>query len=380
MSRKMKINWIMAAANMSGGTKSNRLIAEAMVRRGHRVTVAYPDVPRPLPPVTRPRVLFRRVFHDLATRDKQPHHLEQSTARLLPVPHRPIVASDVPDADVTIGTWWETMEWIRDWPSRKGVHAYFVRGYELHGGDPERVKATYRQAALKLVISRWLQRIMAEEFGDNHAVLVPNGVDWDQFDSTVRLQSSTPTVGVMYGASRLKGFDTAAKALEHIEAQLPTVRIICFGSSKLPRKYRRFRNVVYYLRPPQHMIPELYRQADCWLVSSTSEGFGMPGLEAAACRCPIVSTRCGGPEDYVEDGVNGYLVPVGDPDAMAEATLRILRADPMEWQRMSEASYAIAQRFNWDRSAEILENALLDALDAGAQRTEAEQTMKTAIS
>ena len=78
------------------------------------------------------------------------------------------------------------------------------------------------------------------------------------------------------------------------------------------------KNLDFSLRPPQDQIPHIYRKSDCWIVSSITEGFGMPGLEAAACRCPVVTTRCGGPEDYVQDGVSGYLVPVGDAQDDAE--------------------------------------------------------------
>ena len=87
----------------------------------------------------------------------------------------------------------------------------------------------------------------------------------------------------------------------------------------------------------------------------------MAGLEAAACRCPLVCTRCGGPEDYVEEGINGHLVHVGDANGMAERILTVLSLDDLEWRAMGEASYAIAKRFDWDRSAEVLEAALLRA-------------------
>jgi len=251
------------------------------------------------------------------------------------------------------------MEWIRDWPSSKGIKAYFIRHYELHGGDPERVKATYHLPVQKLVIARWLQRLMREEFADPNAILVPNGVDWNQFNSTPRGKAAIPTVGMLYGRQPWKGCDTAFAALLRVQQQLANLRVIVFGSAPLGRHTRLPANLEYHLRPAQNVIPKLYRSSDCWLVCSTSEGFGMPGLEAAACRCPIVSTRCGGPEDYVEDGISGRLVPVGDERAMADATLDILRLDEPAWRKMSEASYSIARRFDWDRSAEILEATLV---------------------
>ena len=89
----------------------------------------------------------------------------------------------------------------------------------------------------------------------------------------------------------------------------------------------------------------------------------MPGIEAAACHCPIVSTRCGGPEDYIEDGKSGYLVDVGDSDKMAECIEKILKLDDDNWRKMSEASYQISLNFDWDKSAEILEKALLEKLN-----------------
>ena len=116
----------------------------------------------------------------------------------------------------------------------------------------------------------------------------------------------------------------------------------------------------------QDVIPQLYRRADCWIVSSITEGFGMPGLESAACRCPVVSTRCGGPEDYVHDGSSGYLVPVGDAQEMARRIVDVVTQPDDAWRRMSEASYAVARTFNWPRSAEILEDALIAAVNAHA--------------
>jgi glycosyltransferase involved in cell wall biosynthesis len=88
----------------------------------------------------------------------------------------------------------------------------------------------------------------------------------------------------------------------------------------------------------------------------------MPGLEAAACRCPLVATECGGVADFVREGVNGHLVPVGDWQAMADRIERLLTRPAVEWRRMSSASHDIAREFDWDRSAELLEAFLLTLL------------------
>lgn len=361
--KRLRINWILPRTGMSGGVKANRLSAEAMVRRGHTVSLAYVAKGRPWPRPWQPRCLARRVWRAARMMGRQRHHLESSSANLIPVHRIPIRPHDVPDADVTIATWWATREWIEGWPSSKGVKAYFIRGYEVWVKDPERVRATYRLPGLKLVISYWLQRLMAEEFNDPNTMLVPDAADWGQFDSKPRDKADVPTIGFVYSGHPIKDAGTGMKALRLVRRQLPKLRILAFGAGPILRESNPPPDVEFHLRPPQNSIADLYRRADCWLISSTSEGFGMPGIEAAACRCPVVSTRCGGPEDYVRDGVSGYLVPVGDHEAMAEAIVKVITLGSASWKAMSEASYATARQFDWDRSAEILEAALLKAVD-----------------
>ncbi len=88
-------------------------------------------------------------------------------------------------------------------------------------------------------------------------------------------------------------------------------------------------------------LPNFYRSLDVFVIPSLQEGLGIVGLEAMACGCPVVATRCGGPEDYVVDGNNGALVSfdavemaaaitavVGSPEqraALAEAAVTTVR-------------------------------------------------------
>ena len=362
MNQKLRINWILSRPSLSGGVKSNRLIAEAMVRRGHQVTIVYLDTKYPWPHLWQIRQWLRLIIEKVRLVGRQKHHLMSSTAKLISVNDDLIKHEHVPDADISIAGFWPTREWIKDWPETKGLKGYFIRGYELHAGDPKRVKTTYRMPGLQFVISTWLQEVMAVKYGNAKAILIPNGVDWSQFDSSPRKRNHPPVVGMLYGTQELKGASTAFQAIQLVRKHMPEVKIVAFGSQPIRKKHCPPVDIKFFLRPPQDMIPEIYRSTDCWIVPSTSEGFGMPGIEAAACRCPLVSTKCGGPEDYVDEDINGFLVPVGDSQAMAEAILRVLSLKEEKWRDMSEASYQIARRFDWDYSAELLESAILNAL------------------
>jgi glycosyltransferase involved in cell wall biosynthesis len=67
------------------------------------------------------------------------------------------------------------------------------------------------------------------------------------------------------------------------------------------------------------------RESDIFVLSSTTEGFGIVLVEALACGLPAVSTDCkGGPREILEDGRSGLLVPVGDPEPMAAAILQLI--------------------------------------------------------
>jgi len=67
------------------------------------------------------------------------------------------------------------------------------------------------------------------------------------------------------------------------------------------------------------------QQADIFLLSSLSEGISNAVLEAMACGLPVVTTDCGGMREAVTDGVEGFVVPVRSPEAIAEALGTLVR-------------------------------------------------------
>lgn len=74
----------------------------------------------------------------------------------------------------------------------------------------------------------------------------------------------------------------------------------------------------------QESIASLLNCADLVLQPSATESFGLSILEAMSTGVPVISTRCGGPEEVVLDGESGYLSAVGDVDGMSADAIRLL--------------------------------------------------------
>jgi glycosyltransferase involved in cell wall biosynthesis len=75
----------------------------------------------------------------------------------------------------------------------------------------------------------------------------------------------------------------------------------------------------------QPAIVDLLCLADVYAMPSADESFGLSALEAMAVEVPVVATRVGGVPEVIEDGECGFLVPVGDTDAMAERILQLIK-------------------------------------------------------
>jgi len=83
-------------------------------------------------------------------------------------------------------------------------------------------------------------------------------------------------------------------------------------------------------------IPALMNAADAFVLSSAWEGFGLVIAEALACKLPVVVTDSGGPREVVDNGRVGFLVPPRDPDALAQAMVRLMDLPEAERRRMGE--------------------------------------------
>jgi len=359
----MKITFVVPTLNLSGGLRVVSIYAKLLATKGHIVTVVSPKEKTATVKQRVKRALkwkgyqFKNKFDD--TFFKNPEYQV-----LICKSESKVFNHDVPDADIVIATWWETAEWVNEFSGNKGKKVYFIQGYEVYEHLPkERVKTTYRYPFFKITIANWLVDIMKKDYSAVQVALVPNSVNQEAFDADGRVKQDRPTIGFLFSETELKGVTTALKVIENLKQRIPSLRVIAFGSH-LPVTFSVPDYVELSISPKQEDIRLLYQQCDLWLCCSLIEGFGLTILEAMACRTPAVSTKCGGPEDIITEGKNGYLCDVDDVNALTVVSQRILGMSDKEWLVFSSHAYEYAQSYSWSDAAGIFEAALQEALCA----------------
>jgi glycosyltransferase involved in cell wall biosynthesis len=356
-SQKLKITFVLARADLSGGVRVIATYADMLRQRGHEVLV----VSRP-PRQPRWRERLRHSLRGTPlpadARSEENHVDYRKVPHRMIDAHRPIFASDLPEADVVIATWWETAEWVADLPSSKGSKVFFVQHYEAHQHIPaERVDTAWRMPLRKIVIARWLADLARNRFGDTRSILVPNSIDLEQFAQPARGKQPVPTVGMMYSTAAFKGCDIALRAVELARKQVPELRLVAFGSMDPSAEMPLPPNTHFVRQPAQDQLKHLYGQCDAWLFGSRSEGFGLPLLEAMASRTPVIATRAGAAPELLAGGL-GWLVPLQDAAAMAERIVTLSRMSDPAWRAMSDNVCRAVGRYTQNDAVARFESAL----------------------
>lgn len=112
-------------------------------------------------------------------------------------------------------------------------------------------------------------------------------------------------------------------------------------------------DAVHFLgRVPHERVLALMARADVFALPSWDEAFGLVYTEAMAQSTPIIAGKGEGPEDFIEDGVSGYLAPVRDAGALAGIIAGVLD-DPVAAAAVGAAGKAAALALTWERNARL---------------------------
>lgn len=226
--------------------------------------------------------------------------------------------------------------------SQVNVAPHNPKRYSIREG----LRSTFQRAAAVHCVSE-ATKCEAVKYGldPTKAWVIRPAVDPDFFQprekSLDKYEFHVVTVG---SVGWVKGHEYALVAIRHLVNQSVPVRFDIVGDG--PERQRSLYTIhdlelQNHVRLLGRLSPEQVRdrlqQADVFLLSSLSEGISNAALEAMACGLPVVTTDCGGMREAVTDGVEGFVVPVRDPEAMAKALMRLWK-DPELRREMGKAA------------------------------------------
>lgn len=206
------------------------------------------------------------------------------------------------------------------------------------------------QLASKIVAaSSFTRRTLIENGVSADKVVVnPYGVDLNVFSPAPRPGSSRPLRFLFLGSvNARKGAPLLLDAWRDLapnNAELWLVGPLTDSNARLIPALAGLRVIG---KRPHRELPGLLQQCDVLILPSYFEGFGLVLLEALAAGLPIIATDSTAAPDLITQGVEGYVIPAGDREALATALERFLTSRA-ELAHMSRAARRCAERYSWD--------------------------------
>ncbi len=218
-----------------------------------------------------------------------------------------------------------------------------VRGFEAAVS-----RRAFANAEVVVAISENLRTRLTQLGGARCVEVIPCTVDDSYWTLPPRPRACAPfTFYAQAHLSPRKGFDILIRAFARRFQGDATVQLIIGGGGEIRNDLEALaestgvRSQVSFLGAiPRDAIREAMWAANCFVLPSHAENFGVVLIEALSTGLPVISTRCGGPEDIVNDQV-GILLRPGDEEGLAEA-LSTMRSRPASDPEAIRA-YAIAR-------------------------------------
>ncbi len=225
-----------------------------------------------------------------------------------------------------------------------------------------------------------LERYVRRRVVPAHKILyIPNGIEVEHFAPdgekrhVIRRELGVENAFVWVAVGRLeppKDYPSLWQAFKQVVLEIPqkTVLLVVGGGFLHETLAEQAQHLglrdhlrLLGLRPD---VSEILRAADAYVMSSAWEGMSNALLEAAATALPIVATDVGGNREVVLHGQTGYLVPPRNPDALADAMLRLMNLPEPERLAMGQSGRQhIVKNFEMERIVDRWEQLYLELLE-----------------
>lgn len=245
-----------------------------------------------------------------------------------------------------------------------------------HGWTAATFKVRLNEMLDRLIL-RWMDRIVcvsAAQAGRvrragvsaERIVVIRNAIDPERFENSdpsyrheMQTWFSRPRTHIVAAAGRLspeKGPDQFIAAAALLTKEAPDVGFVLFGDGPLrPALARQIASCgltgSFVLAGFRTDVERFLPLCDLAVLSSWTEGLPVIVLEALAAGVAVVATGVGGTPEVLQDGINGYLVPPGDPAALAQRIADLLHDDTRRRAMGEQGRQLIREQFTFASQA-----------------------------
>lgn len=166
------------------------------------------------------------------------------------------------------------------------------------------------------------------------------------------LKPKIPTVCFAGRITEGKGWDTYIEAVAKILAEGIQLNALLIGSGDqdpecldLLRRHNLVKGVIKLGLQSQEKLCEFYNAADLFIFPGRrSESLGLVAVEAMACGTPVISSDFAAPKYYIENGINGYRVPINDAESLSKTIEKVI-SDPEQISLMRKGALNTAEQY-----------------------------------
>jgi len=194
-------------------------------------------------------------------------------------------------------------------------------------------KRTYRLATRIVCVSEDTKNILVEHYhiAEDKILVIHNAVDTDKFYD-LSGQKNPHSVLYIGRIDKRKGIEFLIRSMPFVVRQIPDAILVVGGKGSHLEKMKALvsrlkleRNITFLGFVPDDQLNSLYNQAQCAVVPSIFEGFGITVIEALAAGTRVVGTDVDGIREILKNEDYGVLVKYGDYSALAGAIISELR-------------------------------------------------------
>ena len=228
----------------------------------------------------------------------------------------------------------------------------------------------HNATACTMVPTKELKKTLSEN-GFLNLKVVSRGVDTSLFNMSKRdpdlrkAWGATDQSQVMISVGRMapeKNLEQVLKSFEALKLLGTDLKLVMVGDGPLREQFQlKYPEIIFPGMLVQSELAKYYASADLFVFPSQTETFGNVTLEALASGIPVLAFDCAAARDWVQTGVNGWLVPENDPDGFARKAVEIFNTKNLLSQVTQSTRQQIV-RLDWDQIAEQVESVLWDAI------------------